>query len=100
MQKHMKLLLVTACLTALTACSKETNATRSLYAEAGSDIDLGDFGNSTMQNTQVMVNPESFAIDLTRRFAGDVPNTVNFAFDSATLDSEARAALMQQADWI
>ncbi len=100
MQKHMSLLLLSAGLAGLAGCSKETNIARAFYSEAGSEIETADFGNSTMNNTLVQSGERSYVMDLTRRFASDVPNTVNFAFDSATLDGEAQAALMQQANWI
>jgi outer membrane protein OmpA-like peptidoglycan-associated protein len=100
MQKHMKFLLVTASLAALAGCNKENNIVRSFYTEAGSEIDTADFGNSTMNNELVQTNQKSYAIDLTRRFAADVPNTVNFAFNSAVLDGQAQDALRKQADWI
>ncbi len=100
MQKHVSLLLLSTGLAAIAGCSKETNIARSFYSEAGSEIETRDFGNSTMNNTMVQSGERSYVIDLTRRFASDVPNTVNFAFDSAVLDGGAQAALMQQADWI
>lgn len=100
MQKHVSLLLLSTGLAALAACSKETNIGRSFYSEAGSEIETRDFGNATMNNTMVQSGERSYVIDLTRRFSSDVPNTVNFAFDSAVLDGGAQAALMQQADWI
>lgn len=100
MQKHVKLLLLSTGLVALGACSKETNIARAFYSEAGSGVESGDFGNATMNNTQVMSGQRSMTIDLTRRFAAEAQNTVNFAFDSAVLDGEAQAALLRQADWI
>ncbi|MDI3336539.1 OmpA family protein [Defluviimonas aestuarii] len=100
MQKHISLLLLSVGLAGLAGCSKETNIARAFYSEAGSEIETGDFGNSTMNNTLVQSGERSYVMDLTRRFASDVPNTVNFAFDSARLDGEAQAALMQQANWI
>ncbi|MCB2135046.1 MAG: OmpA family protein [Rhodobacteraceae bacterium] len=96
----MKLLLLSAGLAALAGCSRETNIARAFYSEAGSEIETRDFGNSTMNNTQVMAGERSFVIDLTRRFSAEVPSTVNFAFNSAVLDGEAQAALNRQADWI
>jgi outer membrane protein OmpA-like peptidoglycan-associated protein len=84
----------------LAGCSKETNVLRSFYTEAGSEIETRDFGNSTMQNKLTQTGERSYAIDLTRRFAADVPSTVNFAFNSAVLDGPAQEALRQQADWI
>ena len=100
MQKHVSLLVLATGLAAVAGCSKETNIARSFYSEAGSEIETRDFGNATMNNTMVQSGERSYVIDLTRRFAADVPNTVNFAFNSAVLDSGAQAALMQQADWI
>jgi peptidoglycan-associated lipoprotein len=100
MQKHTKLLLITASVLALANCSRETNIARSFYAEAGSEIETRDYGNSTAQNLALQTGQRDYAIDLTRRFGADVPATVNFAFNSATLDGDAQAALMRQADWI
>ncbi len=39
-------------------------------------------------------------VDLANRFAKEVPDTVNFAFNSVQLDQAARATLAQQANWI
>lgn len=100
MQKKLPLLILSLGMVAVTGCSRETNIARSFYAEAGSEIETGNFGNATMNNTQVQSGERDYAIDLTRRFAADVPNTVNFAFNSAVLDADAQAALRQQADWI
>lgn len=99
MRTQLTLLLLGAGL-GLTACSKETNIARAFYSEAGSEIETGDFGNSTMQNTMVQTGERDYAINLTRKFAGDVTTTVNFAFNSAVLDSDAQAILRRQADWI
>ena len=65
---------------------------------AGSEVYEGGFGNPTMNNIDVQVN--GYVIDLNNRFANEVPTTVNFAFDRADLDEQARAILRQQADWI
>lgn len=100
MRKHVTLLLLSASTVALLACSKETNIGRAFFAEAGSEIETSDFGNSTANNAQIQSGDRDYAISLTRRFASDVPNTVNFAFNSAQLDGEAQAALRRQADWI
>lgn len=93
-------LLLSAGIAALGACSKETDVLRSFYTEAGSELETKDFGNSTMNNKAVQTGEQSYAVDLTRRFAADVPATVNFAFNSAVLDGSAQQALMAQADWI
>lgn len=100
MHSRLTLLLAGAAVAALGACSKETNVFRGLYTEAGSELDTHDFGNSTMQNTQVMASEETYAINLTRKFAADVPNTINFGFNSAVIEPEAQVVLRQQADWI
>ena len=100
MQKHLALALMSVSALAIASCSKETNIARSFYAEAGSEIETRDFGHSTMANTQIQSGERNYVIDLTRRFAADVPNTVNFAFNSSVLDGDAQSALMRQADWI
>lgn len=68
--------------------------------EAGADLDTGGFGNATMNNTLAMSSERDIAIDLSRRFAAEVPSTINFEFNSAQLDETARATLRQQAGWI
>lgn len=70
------------------------------YGEAGSLVDAGTFGNANMQNHMVHTGQRDFAVDLSNRFASEVPTTVNFAFDSAQLDASARQALQAQARWI
>nr|WP_243697869.1 OmpA family protein [Rhodovulum bhavnagarense] len=67
---------------------------------AGEFLGQGDFGNATMNNTQVMNGDRSAVLNLSRRFAAEVPSTINFAFDSAVLDGQARAVLSRQAEWI
>ncbi len=67
---------------------------------AGEFLDEGGFGNPTMNNVLLQTGQKSYAIDLSRRFAKEVPSMVNFAFNSATLDATAQAALRKQADWI
>ncbi|WP_295531866.1 OmpA family protein [uncultured Thioclava sp.] len=91
-------LILTAGL-ALAACSE---GTRILNSEAGSDLDpkRGGFGSATNQNLAMMTGDQSYAINLTRKFAADVPNTVHFAFNSSVLEPQARQILLQQADWI
>lgn len=81
-------------------------ALAAILALAGCDRELGyeartaDFGNSTMNNTAAMTGDVSFTQQLGQRFAQEVPNTVNFAFNSAQLDPAAMAILRQQANWI
>lgn len=71
-----------------------------LAPEVGSDLDEGGFGNPTAHNTLIMTGQLSYVMLLAERFAREVPNTVNFAFDSAVLDAEAQTILRRQAAWI
>ena len=68
--------------------------------EAGSSMNTGDFGNATRNNTSVQNGDQGYTLALGQRFAQEVPNTVNFAFNSAVLDPAAQAILRQQAGWI
>ncbi|WP_425045927.1 OmpA family protein [Primorskyibacter sp. S87] len=68
--------------------------------EAGYEVDMGTFGNATLNNTQMMNGELNYAAILDQRFANEVPNTINFAFDSAVLDAAAQQILTQQANWI
>ena len=88
-----KLLAATALLT-LTACGEAG------MRELGADVDKGDFGNSTMNNTLLQTGQISYTVALAQRFAAEVPNTINFEFDSAELTDDARAVLKKQADFI
>lgn len=91
----MKRYLVLVPFVALSACSWEN------YPEAGREVDRhGNFGYATANNTGVQSGEKSYTLDLAHRFADEVTTTVNFEFNSAVLDGEARAILRQQADWI
>lgn len=68
--------------------------------EAGALIDTGNFGNATMNNTQLMTGEKQYVYDLSQRFASEVLTTVNFAFNSAHLDPGAAETLRAQAHWI
>ncbi|MCG7493192.1 OmpA family protein [Thalassobius sp. Cn5-15] len=83
---------------ALSACT--TNSYSSLTGEAGALVSGGDFGNATMHNTLAQNGERPFVIDLAKRFAQEVPGTVNFAFNSAQIDAEAAEVLNVQARWI
>ncbi len=98
----MKKLMTTAMAAALlAACSADDPSFDVLEVEAGSRVDSGTFGNATMNNMMAMQgSQQDYAINLARRFASEVNSTVNFAFNEATLDADARATLMRQADWI
>ncbi|SLN54562.1 Outer membrane lipoprotein Omp16 precursor [Falsiruegeria litorea R37] len=68
--------------------------------EAGYEVDSGTFGNATLNNTQMQNGERNFAQTLADRFAREVPNQINFAFDSASLDDTARQTLLKQANFI
>lgn len=93
-------LLLLASAATVAGCGKETNIARSFYSEAGSNIESRGFGEATAQNLAVQTAEQSYAINLTRKFGGDVTTTVHFAFNSAALDAQAQQVLMRQADWI
>ncbi len=96
----MKYLITSAGLVALSACTQPGAVTSSYFSEAGALVDGGNFGNATMNNQEVMTNERAFAINLAKRFANEVPSTVNFAFNSSQLDEAAQATLREQANWI
>ena len=96
MTLKIKTLLVGASVFALAACSDNS----SFNSEAGGFIDEGGFGNPTMNNKQAQSGESDFAHQMTMKFGGDVPPTVNFAFNQATLDSEAKSVLDGQAAWM
>jgi outer membrane protein OmpA-like peptidoglycan-associated protein len=68
--------------------------------EAGSEVDMGTFGNANMNNVLVMSGQRDYVVALQERFSQEVPDTINFAFDSAQLDAEAIRILTHQANWI
>lgn len=105
MVNNKKALFAAVSLFALSACEgRDYFADGQIFdswnQEAGSFVDEGKFGNPTMHNTLIQTGERSFVVDLNLRFAGDVHPMVNFAFDSARLDEDARAILNQQAAWI
>lgn len=66
--------------------------------QAGQNVDEGGFGNPTMINT--MAETGQAVAALQARFAAEVPTTINFAFDRATITPQAAAILDEQAAWI
>ena len=90
-------LLAASALLALTACGETST---SWDRELGSEVDKGQFGNATMNNTLIQTGEMSYTVALAERFAAEVPDTINFAFNSAELSDEARAILQKQANFI
>ncbi|GGD39855.1 OmpA family protein [Sinisalibacter lacisalsi] len=90
------LVAATAVIALLAGCEE----TLSNYGEAGSGLDQGSFGDATANNTAYHTGEKIYVISLAERFAKEVPDTITFAFNSATLDAQARAALDRQAHFI
>lgn len=67
---------------------------------AGAEIDEGNFGNATLNNTLVQTGQRDATYALGTRFAAEVSPTITFAFNSDRITPEARAVLLRQADWI
>jgi len=93
MRGKMRFLVLSVSLLALSACSAD------FYREEGADTSQ-NFGNATMNNTMVQSGERDYTIQLAGRFAAEVPDTINFDFNSARLDSMEIATLTQQANWI
>ncbi|NJM81669.1 MAG: OmpA family protein [Tabrizicola sp.] len=87
-------LLATSALLGLAACGP------GFEKEAGSQVDMGQFGNATMNNTLIQTGQLEYTVALAERFAAEVPNTVTFEFNRAELTPEAQAILIKQASWI
>jgi peptidoglycan-associated lipoprotein len=87
-------LFMTVSLLALAACGDGFDRS------VGANVDSGQFGNATMNNSLVQTGQRSFTVALAERFAAEVPSTITFAFNSAELTEAARTTLRHQADWI
>jgi len=66
----------------------------------GNHLDEGRFGAPTRSNILYHTGQSTYAEELGRRFAAEVPTTITFAFNSAVLDQQARGVLRQQAAFI
>jgi peptidoglycan-associated lipoprotein len=91
-------LLAASALVTLAACGSEYAT--SFDKELGSDLDKGQFGNATMNNTLIQTGQIEYTVALAQRFAAEVPDTINFAFNSAELSEDARSILQKQANFI
>ncbi|MBL9063602.1 OmpA family protein [Tabrizicola sp.] len=97
MTRMLPKLLAASALLALTACGESSV---SWDRELGSEVDKGQFGNATMNNTLIQTGEMSYTVALAERFSAEVPDTINFAFNSSELSDEARSILKKQADFI
>lgn len=96
MKISVKALLLISLGAGLSACSYSPSIDRQL----GYEVDEGGFGSVTRTNSQVMSGEINATQMLATRFAQEVPSTITFAFNSATLTPEAQRVLAKQADWI
>jgi peptidoglycan-associated lipoprotein len=90
-------LFATSALIALVGCG---DTSTSFDKELGSEVDKGQFGNATMNNTLIQTGQIEYTLALAQRFAAEVPDTINFAFNSTELTEESRAILNKQANFI
>lgn len=90
----MRALLLTLPILALAACGNVSDR------EVGNDAEFRSFGTATANNLGVQSGDQSYVSALANRFGQEVPDTITFAFDSATIDADARAVLIEQANWI
>jgi peptidoglycan-associated lipoprotein len=90
-----KLLAATA-LVALAACDTSGGWDR----EMGSEVDKGQFGNATMNNTLIQTGQLNYTVALAERFAAEVSDTITFEFNSSELTPEAKEILRRQANFI
>ncbi|MEF3046322.1 OmpA family protein [Pseudotabrizicola sp. L79] len=95
MQMSTRTLLVITLATSLGACGSPA-----VDRQLGYEVDEGGFGGVTRTNSAIMAGEIDATQILSARFASEVPNTITFAFNSATLTPEARQVLAQQANWI
>lgn len=92
-----RIVIASALLAGLSACAPAIDPAASTYREVG----VGDgFGAATLSNIATQTGQTDYRVTLARRFAAEVPTTINFAFNSYALDDAARATLRAQADWI
>ena len=87
---------------ALSACGSTEDPLQSQFLRPTGALIEGNsqFGAATQNNLAVQSGDGQFALDLANRFSDEVLTTVNFAFNSATLDAGAQDTLRQQAAWI
>ncbi|PID37448.1 MAG: hypothetical protein CR993_00415 [Rhodobacterales bacterium] len=94
-KRSKTLLAASSALALLAACSTDGR-----YVHAGDDLFNPPLGGAVANNIAYHTGEKRWVVDLAKRFAREVPNTITFAFNSATLDAEARAVLTQQAAFI
>ena len=96
-KKTRPLLIATSVFAFLEGC-EDFGAKLHSYGEAGSVPDYYNIGNSVDMNAGYHTG--DYVFDFAQRFHETVPDTVTFAFNSATLDENAKAILRRQAHFI
>ncbi len=96
MKSSLRTALIVSALATLTLTGCDQTG---FLAEAGSEVDEGNFGRPTMINTMAMTEGDA-TIAVGRRFDAEVPSTVNFAFNRTELSTTAMSNLDRQASWI
>ena len=96
MKSSLRTALIVSTLAALTLTACDQTA---FLAEAGSEVDEGNFGQPTMINTMAMTEGDA-TLAVGRRFEAEVTTTVTFAFNRSDLSAAAMATLDRQAAWI
>ena len=94
-----RIILASTALITLTACASDLTY-KSYFVEAGTDRVTSNFGASTLNNTAIQTGEKEYTVALANRFATEVPDTINFEFNSSNIDASARAALDQQVNFI
>lgn len=94
------IIAATSILAVLGGCGDRLTDYIAKYGEAGSVPKSDQWGRSVEQNANIQNGTETYAMSLAERFHREVPDTVNFAFNSSLLDDQARAILAQQANFI
>lgn len=97
MTGKLSILLASSAIALLAACGDYSTT---WDQELGAEVDKGNFGNATMNNTLIMSGQLDYAVALGQRFAAEVPDTINFEFNSADLSDESKAALQKQANFM
>ena len=91
-----KIVATTSALALMAGCATD----KTYLGEAGAIPARAEFGSATENNYLIQTGQKSYVVDLAERFNREVPDTVNFEFNSAVLDGQARQILARQASFI
>ncbi|MBV7378977.1 OmpA family protein [Maritimibacter dapengensis] len=94
-----RLIAATSVVALLAGCDAATLAKLEGREAGAIPADRG-FGSSTQHNHLLQTGQISYVESLAARFNETVPDTINFAFNSAQIDEQARQILARQAHFI